>query len=133
MTEWFTKPETYEREIVHPNDKTLKMKVTFRPLSAGDRAASNEIRLSSDEDSDEAGASLRPFRMQLAHLHRAIVSWTLDTPPTPDALAQLEPEVFDELYKHMSWGNPTDDTVDGTGRVVPLKQGEPAASAAASS
>lgn len=101
---WFVERTTYERTIKHPSG--AEATVTFRPLNAGDRAELNEIRLLSNEDGSGSG-KLEPGRMQILAVARAVVSWTIPGPgPSEESIQQLDPRVFDELYKNVSFGNP---------------------------
>lgn len=119
--EWFVERTTYERTIRHPDTKAEAV-LTMRPLNAGDRAEFNEIRLLSSDDGSGGGeGQLRPGRMQLLAVERAVVAWTIPGPgPTAEAIAQLDPRVFDQIYGHVSFGNP--DPPEG--EVVPLPSGD---------
>jgi hypothetical protein len=136
MSDWFVKNDTYDREIEHPVTKE-KATVTMRPLNAGDRAEFNEIRLlysAPDEDGGEAETegAIRPGRMQILAVRRALVSWTIDMPITDATVQQLDPRVFDQIYGHVSFGNPkAQEVVEGT--AVPLRRDAPAPAAAAAS
>lgn len=124
MNEWFVERTTYTRKITHP-DSGSEAEVTMRPLNAGDRAEFNEIRLLSSEDGEGRGeGQLRPGRMQLLAVERAIVSWTIPGPgPTAETIAQLDPRIFDQLYAHVSFGNPKAEAQEeGGGDVVPLPE-----------
>jgi hypothetical protein len=142
---WFVERETYVRKIVDPESKE-EAEVTMRPLNAGDRAEFNEIRLLSDGEGGGEG-TLRPGRMQLLTVERAVVSWTIPGPqPSAEAIFQLDPRVFDQLYELVSFGNPpeaegseawrkaqkTDEPGEG-GEVVPLEKPEPEHAAAGTS
>lgn len=105
MTSWTVdRGKTYDREVRHP-DGTVET-VTFRPLDAGDRAEFNEIRILS-----EGEGAVRTGRISVLMVERAIISWTLkqDGEPLPVTSAiinALDPSVFDQLYEHVSFGDP---------------------------
>lgn len=103
--EWFTPRDTYERPIVHP-ESGAEATVTYRPLNAGDRAELNEMRVLDDgAGGGEGRYSLA--QQQLRATEMAVVAWTLPGPsPTPESIRQLDPKVFDLIYKHVSFGKP---------------------------
>lgn len=105
--DWFVQRETYTRKILHPASKA-EAEVTMRPLNAGDRAEFNEIRLLSDGEGGGEGV-LQPGRIQLLTVERAVVEWTIPGPgPTAASIAQLEPNIFEQLWDLVSFGNPPD-------------------------
>lgn len=106
MTRWTVdRGKTYDREVKHPDG--TEETVTFRPLDAGDRAEFHEIRILS-----EGEGAMRTGRISVLMVERAVVAWTLkeeDGSPLPVTSAiinALEPSVFDQLYEHVSFGNP---------------------------
>lgn len=145
MTEWFVNRDTYTVDIEHPDTKE-KATVTMRPLNAGDRAEFNEIRiLQSDDDDGASEGSIRPGRMQLLTVERAVTEWTLPQPPSSATIANLDPRVFDQIYEAVSFGNrKKPDAIEGVATrkeddttVVPLQSDtaekkEPVADAAVS-
>ena len=119
---FFTRSATYKRTIKDP-DTGDEATITLRPLNAGDRAELQD--LTRMQMGDEGSAELRLGQMQLITVSRAIVDWTLDEPTTPEAVAMLHPDVFDDIYSHISWGSvPTEEPADAS----PLDgtEGEPA-------
>lgn len=114
---------TYEKPLYDPKDlgedaDDVKPdaesvgSVTLRPLTAGDRAEFSEIKIRDDE-----GGSIATGLIQLMMVERAIVAWTFDRPPTIDVIRVLEPGIFDQLYFHVSYGNPTiAEKLGGEGR-----------------
>lgn len=112
-SQWFVQRDTYEREIEHPETKE-KATVTMRPLNAGDRAELQELRLVEGEDGEGEGR-IHIARQQLHAVRLALAAWSIDTPITADTIAQLDPRVFDQIYKHVSFGNPS-EVVDAEAR-----------------
>lgn len=130
MTDWFTRRDTYDRTIEHPDDSEAKITVTLRPLNAGDRAELQEMQIVDDgEGGGEGKVSLA--RQQVRAMQLALVAWSLPEALSPDTIAQLEPKVFDAIYKHVSFGNPKTDEPEA--EVVPLPSGADAAAGASSS
>lgn len=116
MSEWFVERTTYTRKIKAASG--AEAEVVMRPLNAGDRAEFNEIQLFQDEDGEGSGR-LRPGRMQLLMVERAVVSWTIPGPgPSSESIAQLDPRIFDQLYDAVSFGNPPEEE----GHASPLSE-----------
>ena len=109
---FFTCSATYKRTIKDP-DTGDEATITLRPLNAGDRAELQD--LTRMQMGDEGSAELRLGQMQLITVSRAIVDWTLDEPTTPEAVAMLHPDVFDDIYSHISWGSvPVEEPADAS-------------------
>lgn len=103
-TSWTVKRDTYERKVKHPDG--TEETVWLRPLNAGDRAEFNEIKVLAEGD-----GSIQTGRIQLLMVERALVDWTLQQdgaklPISSEIIRQLEPSVFDQLYEHVSFGDP---------------------------
>jgi hypothetical protein len=120
MTDWFTSRETYEREIAHPDDPDAKIKLTLRPLNAGDRAELQEMQIVGDDDGEGGHGTVSIARQQVHAVQLALVAWSLPEALSPDTIAQLEPKVFDRIYEHVSFGNPKTEQAKGTVEVLPL-------------
>lgn len=140
MTQWtVNRGETYDRKVKHPDG--TEETVTFRPLDAGDRAEFNEIKILA-----EGEGSVQTGRIQLMMVERSIVRWTLEQdgaplPPTLDVIRSLDPNVFDQLYEHVSFGKPKAEPeqpkqLDGLtvleGKVREREDGSPLSDAAVS-
>jgi hypothetical protein len=128
MRSWTVKRDTYERKVKHPDGG--EETVWLRPLNAGDRAEFNEIKVLAEGD-----GAIQTGRIQLLMVERAVVDWTLEQdgaklPISSEIIRQLEPAVFDQLYDHVSFGDPDvlKAQVDGL-PVIDLgdrrKEGEP--------
>lgn len=103
-TSWTVKRDTYERKVKHPDG--TEETVWLRPLNAGDRAEFNEIKVLAEGD-----GAIQTGRIQLLMVERAVVDWTLEQdgsklPISSEIIRQLEPSVFDQLYEHVSFGDP---------------------------
>ncbi len=94
---------TYDRKVRDPRDGE-EWNVTMRPLHAGDRAELQDLTRMSMGD-EENSAELRLGAMQLITLERAIINWTLPSPPTGVTIRQLHPEIYDQIYEYVSWGD----------------------------
>jgi hypothetical protein len=105
--------KTYTREIEHGKEKAT---VTMRPLDAGDRAELSEIRLMLAEGGDEG--ILSAGRIKILTVAKAIVSWTIPSPnsepfePTEQNIRTLEPDVFEQLFDHVSFGTPEAEKIE---------------------
>jgi hypothetical protein len=100
---WFTPTEKYVREVESPGGD--KAEVTFRVLNAGDMAAIQDLMRMSFGDDDNHDAALLIGTMRQLTVQKAVVDWTIPGPkPTPESIAQLEPDVFDQLYGHAQIG-----------------------------
>jgi hypothetical protein len=129
-TSWFTKRETERHEIFLPGidqavaDALASMRdasheerqareaeiraamtaeVELRPLNAGDMALLNELRLEQD------GASIQLGTVKLRTVELALVGWSLQDngsvkPITVDTIKQLNPFVFDQIYRLVDVG-----------------------------
>ena len=47
-------------------------------------------------------------------LERAIVEWDLPLSKTRATIEALHPDLFDEIFEHISWGEPPADNADPT-------------------
>lgn len=81
--------ETYEIEIVDPDDETTVATVTCKRLSAGDHAAVVDA-LYDDEHGE--GAS------RMVIIERAVVGWSLPQAYSKAMLAGLKPEVYLQIW-----------------------------------
>lgn len=115
--DWFVSRETYDREVAHPDDENEKITVTLRPLNAGDRAELQEMRIGAGDDGEGEGR-VSLARQQVHAVQLALVAWSLPQAVSPETIAQLDPRVFDGIYKHVSFGNPKAD--DPEDKTVPL-------------
>lgn len=129
-TTWFTKRETERHEIHLPGIEaevvraiasmrdaseeerrsreeqiraSMTAEVELRPLNAGDMAILNELRLEQD------GASIQLGTVKLKTVQLALVGWSLQDngsvkPITPDTIKQLNPFVFDQIYRLVDVG-----------------------------
>lgn len=114
---FFTNIETYVREVwsEKPPDekkgtpgKGEKATVTLRRLNAGDQAAIQDtLRMGIGEGADATPAL---GTMRMLTVQKSLVDWTLPGPkPSPEAISQLDPEVFDQIYAHCEIGTPPTD------------------------
>lgn len=129
-TSWFTKRETERHQIHLPGvdeevaraiadmrdasveerrereeeiRAAMTAEVELRPLNAGDMALLNELRLEQD------GASIQLGAVKLRTVQLALVGWSLQEngtlkPITPDTIKQLNPFVFDQIYRLVDVG-----------------------------
>lgn len=103
----FVQTETYRRDLHapirkpgDPPDEVVGW-VELRPLNAGDRAEFNEIKLQA------SGGQYSIGLIQLLMVERAVEAWSFETPPTLDTIRMLDPDIFDQIFEHVSLGNPT--------------------------
>jgi hypothetical protein len=124
-TSWFVQPETYEREVhLYEGEGDAKKvvateKVTLRPLNAGDRAEIDDaIRIEFADATDDEEAKVSPQvrigTMKRLVVSRALVSWTLELPVSEATLSQLQPDVFEQIFGHTSFGTPKAQESDPT-------------------
>jgi hypothetical protein len=104
----FVSQETYRKDLYRPMkvpgdplDDVVGW-VELRALNAGDRAEFNELKVSA-----EGEAGIQVGMIQLLMVDRAIVSWSFERAQTVQAIIDLEPDVFDQIWGHVSMGNPT--------------------------
>lgn len=95
----------YEKEIEAPDGE--KGTVTLRRLNAGDQAAIQDtLRMSISED-EAADASMAIGTARMLTVNRALINWSWPGPkPSPEAISQLEPSVFEQIYSHVEIGTP---------------------------
>lgn len=96
---------TYERTIRDERDGE-EWQVTFRHLTAGDRAELQDLarmQIGGDEE-DTGSVGVRMGRAQIITLDKAIVSWTLPLSKTRDTLAALQADIFDQMFGYIAWG-----------------------------
>lgn len=100
---FFISAETYTKTIKSPDGE--EGEVTLRRLNAGDQAAIQDtLRMSLDENAD---ASLAIGTMRMLTVERALVKWSWPGPqPSPEAISQLEPEVFEQIFSFVEIGTP---------------------------
>lgn len=103
MGGFFITAETYTKTVKGSGGE--EGTVTLRRLNAGDQAAIQDtLRMSLDEGSD---ASLAIGSMRMLSVERALIDWDWDGPkPSPEAISQLEPEVFEQIYSFVEIGTP---------------------------
>ena len=107
---FFTKPEPYKREVEFEGEKG---EITLRRLNAGDQAAIQDtLRMSISEDSD---ASLAIGTMRMLTVQRALLDWDWHPKPTPETIAQLEPDVFEQIYSFCEIGTPPTERASANG------------------
>lgn len=101
---FFVDEQTYKREITDPTGE--KSWVELRPLNAGDRAMlEDSVALS------EGDVSVKMGTMRLMTMERAIVNWGLSLSPTRSTIEALHPEVFEQIFNYVSFGEiPEDDS-----------------------
>lgn len=117
---WFTSTDTYAVEVwsiaapERNGDGTEKpgegetATVTMRPLNAGDQADIQDIlRMEySDDEGDDNRSQLAIGSMRRMSVEKACVDWNIPGPkPTPEAIRQLAPVVFEQIYAHVRLGN----------------------------
>lgn len=135
----FVSTDTYRADIYRPMKRPgdpvddVVGWVELRPLNAGDRAEFNELKIASDGD-----AGIDVGLIQLLMVDRALVSWSFERTKSVETIRVLDPDVFDQIWGHVSMGNPTlADAVDdlkADGEPDPTAPApEPAATAAAGS
>ena len=112
MGGFFISTELYEREVTAPDGSTGK--VRLRRLNAGDQAAIQDtLRMAIG---DEADAALKIGTMRMLTVSRALVDWDLPGPkPSPEAISQLEPDVFEQIYGFVEIGSPPTGTTSENG------------------
>ena len=100
---FFISAATYEKTVKTPDGE--EGVVTLRRLNAGDQAAIQDtLRMSLSEDAD---ASLAIGTMRMLTVERALVKWDWPGPqPSPEAISQLEPEVFEQIFEAVEIGTP---------------------------
>jgi hypothetical protein len=87
---WFSESaDTYEIEIVDPDDESLTATITCKRLTAGDHA--DVVDAMHDEERGEG-------RVRQLIVERAVVGWTLPEAYSPGMLAGLKPEVFLQIW-----------------------------------
>lgn len=120
---FFIKTEPYTREVEAPDGE--KGTVTLRRLNAGDQAAIQDtLRMSLSEDAD---ASLAIGTMRMLTVNRALLDWSWPGPkPSPEAVSQLEPEVFEQIYAFVEIGSPPTRSQDGVPQTADGQTPEPA-------
>lgn len=89
--------EIYDVEIEDPRDGQ-KWPVVMRVLNAGDRAALQDETVIESDDSGEQRSRVPMGRLRMKAVERAVVSWGLPLPPTPQSIAVLHEDLFDQLY-----------------------------------
>lgn len=108
---WFTSTEKYEREIESPNG--AKATVVLRRLNAGDQAAIQDtMRLIVDTEE----TSLKLGTLRHLTVQKAVLDWDIPGPkPSPEAIAQLHPDVFEQIYAAVEFGSAPDlQVIDGS-------------------
>ena len=100
---FFIRNEPYTRTIKTPEGE--EGTVTLRRLNAGDQAAIQDtLRMSLSEDAD---ASLALGTMRMLTVQRAVIDWDWPGPkPSSESIAQLEPDVFEQIYSFCEIGTP---------------------------
>ena len=89
-----------EVEVTSPSGE--KGKVMLRRLNAGDQAAIQDmLRMSVDEGDTQ----LAMGSMRLLTVRRAVVSWDFG-PCSEETIAQLEPDVFEQIFSAVEIGTP---------------------------
>lgn len=118
---FFIDTTPYEREVEAPGGE--KGTVKLRRLNAGDQAAIQDtLRMSLSEDAD---ASLAIGTMRMLTVQRALIDWSWPGPkPSQESIAQLEPEVFEQIFSWCEIGSPPTPPQDGS---TP-EEGQPQAS-----
>jgi hypothetical protein len=94
----FVTHETYTRTVKLGESE---WQVTLRPLSAGDRAAIQDLTRVSSGGED---VGLQLGTMQMLTVTRAVVTWTLPQPPTAETIAALHPDLFEQIFELTSFG-----------------------------
>ena len=115
---WFTPTETYVREIwseqapveAANGDQAQPgrgdtAEVRLRHLNAGDMAElQDRLKMSMDDETNDAAVFLGTMRRLT--VQKAVIDWTIPGPkPSPEAIAQLEPHVFEQIYAHCQIGS----------------------------
>lgn len=110
---FFISTESYTREVwseAPPDEKKgtpgrgEKGTITLRRLNAGDQAEIQDRLRMSFEDNDARPAI---GTMRMLTVQRALLDWDFPGPkPSPESIAQLEPEVFEQIYSHCEIGTP---------------------------
>jgi hypothetical protein len=104
----FVSTDTYKRDLYRPIrkpgdpiDEVIGW-VELRALNAGDRAEFNELKLTQEGD-----GAMRVGLIQLLMVDRAVVAWSFAKSKTLETIGVLDPDVFDQMWEHVSLGNPT--------------------------
>lgn len=140
---WLADKTRYSRKVYDPSDKTpdgerVSANVEFRVLNAGDRLAiaskASKIIGKPDEDGEEFAPeqSMDMAAFQFGAVRRAVVSWDLPFPVSEATLRGLHPDVFDQLFAYVSFGDIPDEIEDGEGG-DPLPHGDSQSSGETSS
>jgi len=119
---WFTPTETYTREVwdeaapvesengneAQPGRGEVAV-VTLRMLNAGDMAElQDRLKMSMSDENEDASVYLGTLRRLT--VQKALIDWTIPGPkPSPEAISQLEPHVFEQIYAHCSIGTPLEE------------------------
>ena len=115
MSDWFVKSDVVRHTIRHPQSGA-EAEVELRPLTAGDVAVLNEIRLNAG-----GGGAIALGEAKLLAVERALVGWSLPQAITRDTIAQLNPLVFEEIYRLVDGG----EGANGTGPPIAAATPEP--------
>jgi hypothetical protein len=109
---FFIDTKTYEREVISPDGD--KGQVTLRKLNAGDQAAIQDtLRMRLADDGADTSMLLGTMRM--ITVERAVVDWSWPgAKPSPEAISQLEPEVFEQIYSYVEIGSPPTESQNGS-------------------
>lgn len=110
----FASTETYRRTLYRPGTPTEEIGwVELRPLSAGQLAKLQELRLIEGEGSIQVG------RMKILQMVAAIVAWSFSEPVNEHTIAQLKPLVFEQIYEHVDAGGGESEEPDPTSSSSP--------------
>jgi hypothetical protein len=99
MANPFAGTETYDVELVDASDGE-KWTVTLRPLNAGHQAKLlDQMAVEAGETEDGEVTRPRLGTVKLLLVSAAVVRWTLPQPATPHTIAELRPDLFDQIYE----------------------------------
>jgi hypothetical protein len=124
----FVQHETYDVEIVDPRDGE-KWTVTLRTLNAGDDAALRDETVLETDESGVDRTRVPMGRLRMLSVQRAIVNWTLPSPPTAETIGMLHEEIFDQIYANVRFSEavkvdasvpPTETPTDDSNRDEPV-------------
>jgi len=91
---FFTSNEVTSHTI--HDDEGNEATINVRALNSGDQAVIQDSIKMSIGDNPEPDIKIGAFRLLM--VERALVSWSLDLPVSPNTIRQLEPSVFEQIF-----------------------------------
>jgi hypothetical protein len=92
--------ENYDVVVIDPDDGN-EITVTLKRLNANDKAALDDSLRMQFEDEGRVRAEMKLGTWRMLTVQRAVVDWDspLDPKPTPGIIANLKPDIFEQLYE----------------------------------